>query len=374
MELNDGKIKVIAYYLPQFYPFKENNEWWGPGFTEWTNVGKAKPLFKGHYQPKVPADLGYYDLRVETVAIQQAELAKKAGITGFCYWHYWFGNGRMLLEMPAERMLKIGKPDFPFCFSWANHSWWRKTWSPNGDGELLMEQTYPGLQDIDNHFYYCLPFFRDKRYMRYNGKPLFFIFEHLDYKDISTFIARWNELAVKEGLSDGFYFMTGLYSFDTLADAKSQGLSGGIINVNARTNLIPSVFKRGISFLQRHTGFPPSKEPTQINYNHLIDSAWSNPILNQDDVIPLIMPNWDHTPRSGKKGTVYINTSPETFEKLLEKVLPKVQKKNNKLLVLKSWNEWGEGNYMEPDLKYGHGFIDALAKQLDNFNLLHLEN
>lgn len=367
MELNDGNIKVIAYYLPQYHPFKENDEWWGPGFTEWTNVGKAKPLFKGHYQPKVPADLGYYDLRIEDVVIKQAELATKAGVTGFCYWHYWFGNGRMLLEKPAERMLKSGKPNFPFCFAWANHGWWRKSWSTDGNSELLMEQTYPGLQDIDEHFYYCLPFFKDKRYMRYNGRPLFFIYKHLDYKDIKQFIDRWNFLANKEGLSDGFVFMTGLISFDTLADAKQKGLTGGILDVNAREKLIPSLFSRALGFISKKTGLS-SRGPQKIDYNKLIIQAWTNPMLCQNDVIPLIMPNWDHTPRSGKNGTVYINTSPENFEKMLSKVLPLVKQKDNKLIILKSWNEWGEGNYMEPDLKYGHGFINTLAKLLKKFN------
>lgn len=368
MELNDGKIKVIAYYLPQFHPFNENDEWWGPGFTEWTNVGKAKPLFKGHYQPKVPADLGYYDLRIENVAIQQAKLAHKAGITGFCYWHYWFGNGRMLLEMPAERMLKTGNPDFPFCFSWANHGWWRKSWSSDGNSELLIEQKYPGLQDIDEHFYYCLPFFKDERYMRYNGKPLFFIYKHLDYENIKQFVDRWNLLAQKEGLSDGFYFMTGLLSFDTLFDAKQKGLDGGIIDVNAKEKLMPSSWTRGLDFLSRKMGISFIKRPQRVDYFDLIKKAWTNDILDRDDVIPLIMPNWDHTPRSGKYGTVYINTSPSAFEQLLKKVLPLVDRKNNKLVILKSWNEWGEGNYMEPDIKYGHGFITTLSNQLSKIN------
>ncbi|MDE6273185.1 MAG: glycoside hydrolase family 99-like domain-containing protein [Muribaculaceae bacterium] len=367
MELNDGKIKVIAYYLPQFHPFKENDEWWGPGFTEWTNVGKAIPLFKGHYQPKVPLDLGYYDLRVQNVAIQQAELAKEAGVTGFCYWHYWFGNGRKLLEMPAERMLQSGQPDFPFCFAWANHSWWRKSWSPNGSSELLIEQQYPGLKDIDDHFYYCLPFFKDERYMRYNGKPLFLIYKHLDYANINQFIKRWNELARKEGLSDGFYFLTGLIAFDLFSDAIKHGLDGGIIDVNARLGGAPSFFKRAIGFIKRKIGFANFGLPHRIDYLNLIDTAWSNKDLDRNDIIPQIMPNWDHTPRSGKFGNVYLNATPKNFGRMLAKILPMVNKKDNKLLVLKSWNEWGEGNYMEPDIKYGHGFIEALANQLKKY-------
>ena len=123
------KARVIAFYLPQFHPIKENDEWWGKGFTEWTNVGKAKPLFKGHYQPRVPADLGYYDLRMPEVREAQADMAREAGIEGFMYWHYWFGNGKQILERPFNEVLSSGKPDFPFCLGWANHSWTRRTWN-----------------------------------------------------------------------------------------------------------------------------------------------------------------------------------------------------------------------------------------------------
>ena len=368
MELNDGQIKVMAYYLPQYHPFKENDEWWGPGFTEWTNVGKAKPLFKGHYQPKVPKDLGYYDLRVPEVAERQAELARSAGVTGFVYWHYWFGNGRKLLEMPAERMLQTLKPDFPFCFSWANHGWWRKSWIPNGSDEILMAQEYPGIEDIDAHFYYCLPFFQDDRYMRYNGRPVFFIYKHIDYKEVSRFIDRWNFLAKHEGVSDGFYFSTGLLSHDTLVDAKAKGFSSGILDVNAREKLIPSFTERVIDYAKRKLGIKDLGLPQKFDYLKLIEQAWTNDIYNQEDVIPMILPNWDHTPRSGKRGYLYTNTSPENFGRMLDKVLPLINRKQNKLIMLKSWNEWGEGNYMEPDLKYGHGFIDILRQKLDLIN------
>lgn len=368
MELNDGKIKVLAYYLPQFHPTVENDEWWGPGFTEWTNVGRAKSLFKGHYQPKVPADLGYYDLRVQDVAVKQADLARKAGITGFCYWHYWFGNGKKLLEMPAERMLQTGSPDFPFCFAWANHGWWKKSWMPNGSSELLMSQEYPGLSDIDAHFYYCLPFFQDERYMRYNGRPVFVIYKHIDYKEIDVFISRWNELARKEGIAEGFYFTTGLLSFDTLADAKERGLDGGILDVNARKKLIPPLSKRILNRIKSDLHLNRLLYPQKVNYKKLIHQAWSDEIFESDEVIPMILPNWDHTPRSGKYGSVYTNATPENFGKMLDKVLPKVLNKKNKLIILKSWNEWGEGNYMEPDMVFGHGFIDMLNQKLKEYN------
>ena len=172
------KPRVIALYLPQYYPFKENDEWWGKGFTEWTNVGKAKPLFKDHYQPKVPADLGYYDLRIPSVREQQAELAREAGIEGFCYWHYWFGNGKRLLADVFDEVLESGHPDFPFCLGWANHSWNSKCWKFDDSilvEKTLMEQTYPGEEDIQMHFKFLLKAFSDPRYIKVDGKPFFLI-------------------------------------------------------------------------------------------------------------------------------------------------------------------------------------------------------
>ena len=197
--------RLIAFYLPQFYPTTENDQWWGKGFTEWTNVGRAKPLFHGHYQPKVPADLGYYDLRIEDIRIQQATLAKEAGIEGFCYWHYWFGNGKRLLDKVFREVIKSGNPDYPFCLCWANHSWYAKTWDPTKPPRLLMEQTYPGEEDYKAHFYEMLPAFKDNRYIKVNGKLLFGFFAPLDIPDLQIFKDTWNKLAIENGLK-GFSF------------------------------------------------------------------------------------------------------------------------------------------------------------------------
>lgn len=172
------KPKIIALYLPQYYPFKENNEWWGTGFTEWTNVGKAKPLFKGHYQPRVPADLGYYDLRLPCIREQQAQLAKEAGVYGFCYWHYWFGNGRRLMNLVFDEVLSTGKPDFPFCLGWANHSWYAKNWNisdTKGKDRLLIEQEFLGVDDFRMHYEYVRKAFRDSRYIYQDDMPVFMI-------------------------------------------------------------------------------------------------------------------------------------------------------------------------------------------------------
>ena len=166
--------KIIALYLPQFHPIPENDEWYGKGFTEWTNVAKAKPLFPGHKQPRVPADLGFYDLRVPDVRYAQAEMAKKYGVDGFSFYHYWFGNGKQLLEKPFQAILADKKYDFPFMLHWANGSWSKKLWNANGSGDqILIEQKYPGEEDAIRHFYTLLPAFKDERYMRHNGNDYF---------------------------------------------------------------------------------------------------------------------------------------------------------------------------------------------------------
>ena len=203
------KARVIAFYLPQYYPIPENDEWWGKGFTEWTNVGKAKPLWKGHYQPRVPADLGYYDLRIPEVREQQAELAREAGVNAFCYWHYWFGNGKRLLERVFDEVLESGKPDFPFCLGWANHSWYAKTWDKTGSDKLLIKQTYPGIEDAKEHFQFLLKAFKDPRYVKVNGAPFLYIFEPLSVpKEYIEWFRRWTK---EVGFPDLYLVADGSY-------------------------------------------------------------------------------------------------------------------------------------------------------------------
>lgn len=206
--MTNRKVRVIAFYLPQFHPIPENDKWWGKGFTEWTNVGKARPLFKGHYQPRVPADLGYYDLRLADVRDAQAELARTAGIEGFCYWHYWFGDGKQLLERPFNEVLITGKPDFPFCLGWANETWTNKSWEEGTRKQklsVLLEQKY-SRDDHIKHFYSVLPAFKDKRYITVDGCPLFLVYKPLDIPQVNEFILLWSDLAKQNGLK-GIHFV-----------------------------------------------------------------------------------------------------------------------------------------------------------------------
>ena len=244
-----NKPTIIAFYLPQFYPFKENDEWWGKGFTEWTNVGKAKPLFKGHDQPRVPADLGYYDLRLPIVREQQAEMAKYAGVTAFCYWHYWFGNGKRLLADVFNEVLETGKPDFPFCLGWANHSWYAKTWSKDGNDKLLMEQTYPGIEDAREHFNFLLKAFQDKRYLKIYGKPFFYIFDKNLPKEYVLYFRKW----AKEAGFEDLYVVARISFGDNKDDYIENGVYDAVNYINvesvmqriySKKNLIAAFFQR----------------------------------------------------------------------------------------------------------------------------------
>ena len=361
------KPLIIAYYLPQYHPIPENDEWWGKGFTEWTNVAKAKPLFKGHYQPKIPADLGFYDLRVPEVREQQAELAREAGIDGFCYWHYWFGNGKELLERPFKEVVKSGKPDFPFCLGWANESWEAKIWNSNAvkSKKILIQQTYPGKDDIEKHFYSLIEAFKDKRYMKINNQPIFLIYQPLNHPNISYFIERWNTLIQKEKIAEKFFFIAGADD-QNYTKMKELGFSAANIILSKR---IDEYYKKQNILLRAFKYFVRlvSQRPLLIKYENALKYLWKQSIDTNEFVIPSLLPNWDHSPRSGKGATILTNSSPQLFEKLCLKVFSGIKNKRNKIIFIKSWNEWGEGNYMEPDLRYGKGFIKALASARKTF-------
>ena len=357
------KPLILSYYLPQYHPFPENDEWWGKGFTEWVNVAKARPLFRGHKQPHIPADLGFYDLRLAEVREQQAELAKEAGIEAFCYWHYWFGNGRRLLERPFNEVVSSGRPDFPFCLGWANHSWYKKLWDPKSKGKdkLLIEQTYPGIEDYVLHFNTLLPAFKDHRYLKVNGKLFFLIYDPLHFEDIKTFISTWRRLAKENGLND-FYFIA--QDFDSRA--KDQILSLGIdaiynsdtFNIHHKLNK----FSKVMYLLQRKV----LRRPTAFNYKDAIKYMVIDDCKNRE-VIPCISPNWDHSPRSSHNAVILKNSTPDLFKRIAKRAIEIVQGKpeDEQIVMIKSWNEWGEGNYMEPDLEFGHGYINALKEAIE---------
>ena len=358
------KIKIIAFYLPQFHPIPENDEWWGKGFTEWTNVGKAKPLFKGHYQPKVPADLGYYDLRLSESREEQARLAKEAGVYGFCYWHYWFGDGKQLLERPFREVLDSGHPDFPFCLGWANESWQAKEWNAEKQSivkKTLIEQKYLGVEDNEQHFNAFLKAFKDSRYIKIDGRPLFFIYRPLQFDGISRFLKEWNDLLKKKQLAESFYFVGQANNEEEIGDIENLGFDAITISQTPRMSAAYQDFpliKRVLIKLKRKF----FNTPIVVDYKDMLNYLWNPSVEMKENIIPSILPNWDHSPRSGKNCIVLHNSNPKLFKKHCKDVLHGVSQKENKLVFLKSWNEWGEGNYMEPDIRYGKQYIKALSE------------
>lgn len=360
--------KILAYYLPQFHPIPENDLWWGKGFTEWTNVGKATPLFHGHYQPKVPADLGYYDLRVPETRIEQARLAAQYGIHGFCYWHYWFGNQKQLLERPFNEVVSSGEPDFPFCLAWANESW--KGFDHGlKNRKVLIEQTYGGEKDYTEHFYSVLPAFLDKRYIKRNGCPLFTIYFPQNIPDCKAFVDLWQTLAQKNGLPGIFFIGLSLHTDEhTLASLQHLGMDAiSTIRLEDFYGKLKHRMSFGQKIKNKLTGntLPPKafefKDTMQFFYNSLD----ANP-----SIYPTIISGWDHSPRTGREGLIMYNYTPDLLKEHATQILSLVQNRNDEdsFVFLKSWNEWAEGNYMEPDLKYGHQFLQALKEAINSFN------
>lgn len=362
-----SNVRAIAFHLPQYHPTPENDEWWGKGFTEWTNVAKAKPLYHGHYQPHLPADLGFYDLRLPEARHAQAELAREYGIEGFCYYHYWFG-GRRILERPVNEILSSREPDFPFCLCWANHSW-NNIWQGVAD-RTLIEQTYPGLDDHTKHFEWLLNAFSDSRYIKIGGKPLFLIYNPSAIPDVRRVMDHWRNLAERAGL---------------------EGLH--LVAVNYRhIPVAPSSFGMDASTWQPmppKNGFIPWKHPnlkvrmllagekyklTIYDYAEIMD-ALTRQKLPEFTEYPTVLPNWDNTPRSGLNGLILKNSRPDLFKTVLRHAIELVQDYplEQRIVFIKAWNEWAEGNYLEPDQRFGHGYLRAVREALQE-PLGHVRN
>ncbi len=360
--------RLIAFYLPQFFPIPENDAWWGPGFTEWTNVAKARPLYKGHKQPHLPADLGFYDLRLVETRERQADLARDAGIEGFCYWHYWFGGGRRILERVFDEVLASGKPDYPFCLAWANQSW-SGIWHGKPK-HVLIEQTYPGPADFEAHFRAILPAFRDPRYMTVGGKPIFIVYSALDLPDTKEFKDLWNELALKAGLP-GVYFVGMsnthdeeiLRPFDMLTEFGPVSLLGRLPR-DLRSRALRLWKRRDLGPLLNKIVPKSIPGPSRFEYRDLIEAEMRTEL--PEKYVPCVLPNWDNTPRSGQRGVVFENATPDLFEKYLDNAIGKVLHKpyQERIVFLKAWNEWAEGNYLEPDRETGSAYLDAIRRAL----------
>jgi len=344
--------RIIANYLPQFHPIPENDEWWGPGFTEWTNVAKARPLFRGHHQPNLPGELGFYDLRLPETREHQADLAREHGVHGFSYWHYWFGHGRRILERPIQEILATGEPNFPFCLAWANANWTGRWYgAPN---RILIQQHYPGPDDDAAHFRAVEPAFHDRRYVRVGGKPLFYLFRADWHPELRRFIELWQSLAEKSGLP-------GIHFVGEFRPGEMPGWAPLAVGLDASVGSTFAPFFRNAAVAERvrRRLVGPDRVPYERGYLHY-------PQLHPagEPSYPCVLSNFDNTPRSGKLGLVIEGSTPDLFEQQLRLGIELAHSPQSPepLVFLRSWNEWAEGNYVEPDRRNGRALLEVIQR------------
>jgi len=351
------KLRPVAFVLPQFHPIPENDKWWGKGFTEWTNVKKAKPLFKVHYQPRVPTDLGYYDLRDPEARIAQADIAKKYGIHGFCYYHYWF-NGKRLLNYPIDEILRLQKPDMPFMLCWANENWTRR-WD-GLDNEILIEQNY-SFEDDKNHMrWLCEHVFKDKRYIRVDNKPVFVIYRHQLFPNINETVKIWRDIAVNEYDYDGLYLcITESFQDKTPPsqidfDAAVEFSPHSVMMEKKKPSIWDKLFNKNSNLNIR-------------DYKLGADNIISR-VLPDHKLFRCVTPSWDNSARKGKNGIIGVNSSPKTYYNWLSDVVKsfKPYSKDENFIFINAMNEWAEGNHLEPCVKYGTSYLEATKKALEN--------
>jgi hypothetical protein len=347
-------IRAIAIYLPQFHAIPENDEWWGKGFTEWTNVRRATPQYEGHYQPHVPhPDIGYYDLNDASVLEKQAAMARAAGIEGFCFYYYWF-NGRRLLNMPTDRLLATGKPDFPFCFCWANENWTR-AWD-GGDKEILLGQDH-SYQGDERFIQDLLPAFRDPRYIRVDGKPLLVVYRPGLLPDPAATARRWRETCRREGI--GEIFLARMQMFDWELEGRDPGYDSVIQFAPVSRAYSPNL--RNSIQLHEQGSFSGAIFDYRIaamNYTceNIGKTLW-----------PGICPSWDNTARRMERGTSWINSSPENYFAWFVNVIKRARNllpPQQRFVFINAWNEWGEGCHLEPDEKHGYAFLNATRQAI----------
>ena len=363
--------RLIAIHLPQFHPFKENDEWWGKGFTEWTNVAKAKPRFKGHYQPHLPADTGFYDLRLPEARMLQADLAKEYGIYGFCYYHYWF-NGKRLMERPVDEILSSGEPDYPLMLCWANENWSRN-WD-GGFSKMLIEQNYCEEDYVNHMRFLCENFFNDHRYIKVDGKPFFVVYNPKKLPDAKQCVRIWRETAKEYGMDLYLGYMTRMDDdfikdgFDVSIDFQPH------IQKSMKTGIIPQLLDYKNSNILRRCFerlFKNRENPFNLNYDYgdYVKYICSKPQKSLKQ-FPGITPSWDNSPR--RKGWFFMmkNSTPTLYGKWLRNILKQFTpySKDENFVFINAWNEWAEGNHLEPDQKWGRGYLEETKKAIDEFN------
>ncbi len=350
---DDDRVRAIAFYLPQFHPIPENDRWWGEGFTEWTNVSRGRPNFVGHYQPHLPADLGFYDLRLPQVRERQATLAREYGIHGFCYYYYWFA-GKRLLERPLEEMRTSGTPNFPYCLCWANENWTRR-WD-GAEREVLIAQN-PSRADDERLIRDLLPHFRDPRYIRVHGKPLLIVYRVGVLTDVRASASIWRDVCRREGIGDIYLCAAktydtsdpARYGFDAIVEFPPHGVRTP--PVNAQVQITNPDFDGTIVDYRRYV----------IDSLARIDPAW---IVHRT-----AMPGWDNAARMPDHALTFIHATPEIYEIWLRELVARTLEKRvpeERLLFINAWNEWAEAAHLEPDQRYGHQYLEATQRALSD--------
>jgi hypothetical protein len=361
------QYKLICFYLPQFHIIEENNKWWGPGFTDWTNVAMARPRFAGHHQPHIPADLGFYDLRLERTRIQQAELARHYGIHGFCYYHYWF-NGKRLLSIPLDEMLASRRPDFPFCLCWANENWTR-AWD-GLDHEIMIGQNYTDEDHLEHIRWLSEWVFSDSRYIRIHNKPVMLIYRLDNIPGISKVVSMWKEFLTSRGF-DGLYLCGVKNGFITLPDEIIIGSGFDAIvdfqpnrnnfpSPNGLRSLVYSLARRYISEALYQKIKLSISTNNIVSYQRMVEELINKPWPTQYRKFPCAFPSWDNSARR-KSATIIQNNCPEIYKRFLKECISKVMKypDEERVVFINAWNEWAEGCHLEPDRKFGHAFLKA---------------
>jgi len=355
----DTVVKAIAFYLPQYHPFPENDEWWGKGFTEWTNVGKARPVYPGHHQPHCPIHLGYYDLRIPEVMEEQARLARNYGISGFAYYFYWFA-GKRLMEMPLETMRGNPKVDMPYCMIWANENWTRR-WG-GLDNEVLIAQDH-SLDDSRALLEHLRSYMEDDRYIKVSGKPVFIVYRPDLIPDIEETVAAWREQAESYGFP-------GLYVISAQAYKK---FDPGKYGFDAVMEFPPHQVKR--SDITNKVGCHPAWSRGNIyDYEQVVSNAVRRHSQDDSKVMPTAMLSWDNTARRQRNSTVFANFSNTRYAQWLSSNAERVAKdsrfsRDEKLIFVNAWNEWAEGTHLEPDQRHGYGYLEATRQALANYDV-----
>jgi lipopolysaccharide biosynthesis protein len=357
-------VKLIAFYLPQFHPIPENDAWWGKGFTEWRNVVRAKPLFKGHYQPQLPSDLGFYDLRLTEARQAQADLARKYGVYGFCYYHYWFG-GKRLLNKPLDSVLKTGAPDLPFCICWANENWTKKWDGLNR--EILIQQKYSS-EDDEAHIRWLCKVITDKRYITIKGKPLILIYKASLLPEPRRTIDIWRSACRRNGVGD--IYLARVESFAERGDPTSLGFDASIEFQPNWKNLPNALRRNAIWKILRKMGITNMAYGYHSIYDyeqvvsHMLAVQKNKPAYVQ---YHCVMPAWDNSPRT-KTGYIFRNSTPKLYEHWLEQLLKMEigSSADEKIVFINAWNEWAEGCHLEPDQKYGRAYLEATRTAMQN--------